>query len=212
MEKILSGASSSCSKKGQIFLAAAIVIVVGLVIMKSIFSLYAVVEEKRHEDTMLNEQRISNLKHEYEYAVGIAAMQADVNSSGILYLANFSNYIRSETTDVRVFYVFMHANSTSHKYSVTAGNFLKDKINLTVNTTDSPLGVNYELNDKANKTWEFQGIADEVNITVTYDYRNSQVRDMLAISTNKNFTSGFFDIIIQNDVFLEKKVVYKVLK
>ncbi|MBI5061277.1 MAG: hypothetical protein HZB67_03105 [Candidatus Aenigmarchaeota archaeon] len=165
---------------------------------------------------MLNDKRIDNIRSEYEYIVGIASVQSDANNSGILYLANFSNYIRAETTDVRVFYVFVYVNATSNKVYITAGNFLKDKINITINATYSlPIGVNYAMSDKTNKTWEFgPGVAtgNTKTITILYDYKNSQVKETFTVTMNKNFTSGFFDIIIDGDHSIEKKVYYKVTR
>jgi len=203
----------TCGNKGQMFIAAAIVMIVGLFVMKNLFSLYTTVEEKRYQETLLVGKHMDNIKREYEQIIRTAAMQNDVNGSGMLYLSNFSNYLGGEMNDFKVLYVFVCVNHSSQKYSVTVGNFLKDKINVTVNVTDStPSSANAEINDKRNTTWEFQGNLVGANITLVYDYQNSRTVERFPIYTNKNLTSGFFDIILENDVFLRKKVYYQVVR
>ena len=164
MEKVLNG------KKGQLFIAGAIIILVGLILLKSLF-VYSSVEEKRFLESSLLERYSGNIMNEYENIAGLATMQSDVNRSGIDYLSNFSFFI-TDAMRSKILYAFVFVNSNS--YSVTVGNFLGDKINLTINATDSTPGCYHigVMNHKTNQTREF--IAD-INGTVelTFGYVKS---------------------------------------
>ena len=199
-------------RKGQMFVAAAVVIIVGLLLMKNLFSLYSTVEEKRHQESLLPGNRLDNIEKEYEYILGISAMQGG-RGNGVEYLSNFSNYLRDDTNDFEGLYVFVVTNSSSHTYSITVGNFLRDKINATINVTDStPTMVGAEIGDRLNHTWEFQSSAMQVNITLIYDFQNSRMIEQFSVNTGKNVTFGFFDIMLQSDLFLRKQFQYQLIR
>ena len=113
--------------KGQMFVIAGIIIVIGLIMIKNILGSYGIIEEKRSHETIIFDKQLRNIKNEYAYAISVAVMQANINDSGIVYLSNLSDFIRSEN-DAKIFYVFAFANGSNQNYYLTVGNFLNDKI------------------------------------------------------------------------------------
>ena len=185
--------------KGQIFLAGAVILLVGLIVLRNLLGVYGTVEEKRYQESLLYDDQLMNIKNEYQYIVGISTLQSNVNESAVNYLSNFSNYLRNEISDFRVLYLFVFVNGSNQKYSITLGNFLNDKINATVNASDStPSNISIGfMNDKSNSTNEFQSnVNGTVNITLGYQIKNLTITEMIPITSNKNITYGLFDVAL----------------
>lgn len=185
--------------KGQIFLAGAVILLVGLIVLRNLLGVYGTVEEKRYQESLLYDDQLMNIKNEYQYIVGISTLQSNVNESAVNYLSNFSNYLRNEISDFRVLYLFVFVNGSNQKYSITLGNFLNDKINATVSASDStPSNISIgSMNDKSNSTNEFQSnVNGTVNITLGYQIKNLTITEMIPITSNKNITYGLFDVAL----------------
>jgi hypothetical protein len=204
MEKVLTGNSRS---KGQFFIIGAIIILVGFIMLRNLF-VYPSIEEKRSLESSLVDRYLDNIAKEYRNIVGLASLQSDVNSSGIAYLSNFSFFIR-DGIESRILYVFVYLNSSS--YSVTVGNFLNDKINVTITATGSTPG-SYSigvLNDKTNQTREFVANSDTIELTLTYNRIGSEFNETIPIKKTNSFVQGFFDISLEeDDIFLRKIDLY----
>ena len=197
--------------KGQIFLAGAVILLVGLIVLRNLLGVYGTIEEKRYQESLLYDDQLMNIKNEYQYIVGISTLQSNVNESAVNYLSNFSNYLRNEISDFRVLYLFVFVNGSNQKYSITLGNFLNDKINATVSVSDStPSNISIgSMNDKSNSTNEFQSnVNGTVNITLGYQIKNLTITEMIPITSNKNITYGLFDITLNaKDLMVRTKYV-----
>ncbi|MFH0832697.1 MAG: hypothetical protein V1900_03200 [Candidatus Aenigmatarchaeota archaeon] len=196
-----------CSLKGQMFLVAAILVVIALVALKNLFGIYATTEEKRFGESSLLDKQMKNLKNEFRAVVGVAALQNDANVSGINHLYNFSNLIKS---DAKLLYVFVFNNATSQRFAATIGNFLNDKINVTLNATDSGLGYNFVVDDEKNITKIFQStINGTVNLTFIYEIRGENVTEAFRITTDKNLVFAFFDVQLEDSrALVRSKDIY----
>lgn len=196
------------SFKGQMFLIASILIIIALIALKNLFGIYATAEEKRFGESSQLDKELRNVKNEYRYILEVAALQNDANASGIDYLYNFSNLLRND--NAKTLYLFVFNNGSNQRFSATVGNFLNDKINVTLNATNADsLGFNFVVNDKKNVTKIFQAsINGTVNLTLKYE-RQENTTEEFKITTNKNQVFGFFDIQLEDSrLFLRSKDVY----
>jgi len=204
MEKILRR-RKDYRKKGQLFIVGAIIILIGFIMLHNLFA--SSIEEKRFLESSLLDSYSGNIVNEYRNIVGLSSMQS--NKSGIDYLSNFSFFIRDDT-ESRILYVFVFLNSST--YSVTVGNFLNDKINVTISATDSTpnsysIGV---LDDKTNQTREFTAdINGTIELTLTYNKMGNEFNETIPVKAGNNFVQGFFDISVEEDgLFLRKIDMY----
>ncbi len=198
--------------KGQMFVIGAILIVIGLIMLKNLLGIYSTAEEKRYQESIIIDKQLRNVKDEYKYIVATAAVQADANASGISYLSNFSNFIRNDF-DSKIVYMFVYANGTTQRFSITVGNFIDDKINVTVNATNSnPAGYLYgNMNDKTNLTREFNAtINGTINVTLTYIYRSGNFTERIPVNVStRNLAAGFFDISLEDSsLYIRSKETY----
>jgi hypothetical protein len=198
-------------KKGQMFIIAAIIILVGLVEIRGLLGLYATFEEKRSEETFVLDKQVKNMRSEFAYTLGIATLQSDANLSGIRFLYNFSNFTAADA-GAKLLYAFVFANSSTQRFGVTVGNFLKDTINITINATNStPAGYSFAVNDKINASREFQSnINGTVNITLTYSYQNENITERFPIiASAQRFASVFVDATLEiSGEFIRSKEFY----
>jgi len=201
--------------KGQMFVIAGIIILIGFFLLRGVFSIYSTIEEKRFQETMILDKQLKNIYHEYEKTLAVSRIQTNPNNTAITNLYDFSNYLRNEE-DIEILYVFVYVNNTA--YSVTVGNFLNDRINVTVNgTTSTPasaaIGV---MDDKTNATRNFAAdiTSGTVNITVTYQLRNENITERFPVrigltTQERSMMQGFFDIKLKSkDDFIRIKNTY----
>ncbi|MBI4018103.1 MAG: hypothetical protein HY368_00670 [Candidatus Aenigmarchaeota archaeon] len=169
-------------RKGQMFVIAGLIILIGLFLLRGVFGIYSTLEEKRFQETMIMDKELRNIQHEYENIVAVSRLQGNANASAISNLMDFSTFLRGEE-DAEVFYALISVNNTA--FSVTAGNFLNDNINLTVNaTTSTPaFAVIGAINDKRNGTASFSADISSgiVNVTLTYERRNQNITETIPI-------------------------------
>lgn len=182
-------------KKGQMFLAGAIVLVVGMILLKLIMGTYEIAEEKRHQDSFIADRQIKNIKEQYENLINNALIN---NRNDIqTHLSNFSNYLRSEFPDrIKILYMMAIVN-TDRDTNITIGNFLDDKINVTI------AAKNFVLNDQTQSS----NLFSFDNITLRYQYRNDNITEVMKVDYI-NATYVFFDIIVGSDSFVRTKYVY----
>jgi len=186
------------NKKGQFFIIAAIVITVTLVMIRTLISSYSAAEITTHEETKILGRQLENIKGEYEYIVGTASMQNDVNSSLSQNLANFSSYIRDQL-DSEILWVAIYFNSSNQNYSVIVGNFLQDniEINLTISNSTSHTEA-ISLGDKSIGSRSFN-ITGDVTLTLSYTLKDESREDIISFTLSDNSTIGFFDISLLSD-------------
>ena len=134
-------------------------------------------------------------------------------NSLVNYTENLSIFLRNDI-DSEILYAVVMVNSTTQKYYITIGNYLKDKINATINVTDSTpsnsiIGI---LEDKTKNTTEFQSeINGTINITITYRKQDVDFTEIfpIVISSANNLIQGFFDVKVKDeDIFIRMKDTY----
>ncbi len=204
--------SKERGRKGQMFVIGAILILIGLIVLKNLLGVYSTAEEKRYQESVILDKHLRNVRDEYKYIIATASMQNDANASGISYLSNFSSLIRNDM-DSKIVYMFIFANGTTQKFSVNVGNFVNDKINVTVNATNSnPNGYVYGgMDDKTNLTREFNAtINGTINVTLKYLHRNINFTETVPMNVStKNLAAGFFDItLVGSDIYVRTKETY----
>ncbi len=190
------------SSKGQMFIIASIIILLGLIMLKNIIGIYATVEEQQHQETDISDKQLINIKSEYERILGLATFSP---ASGLDYLSSFSFLVPGKKL-----YIYVRINGSA--FNVTVGNFLDDKINCTLRATSSSpseyfIGV---LNNKAYATREFQALSNNINLTLSYEQQGSSIIETIPIDVSKDFIIGFFDIAIEKKGMLVRtKEIYK---
>lgn len=189
---------ASIYPKGQLFLIASIFVLIGLIMLKNLLGIYSTIEEKGSLESLLFDKELRNLMNEYKNIVATASLKSDVGAD---YLSNFSSFIRNEMNS-KILYSFVFMNSSSKNYSVTIGNFLNDKINVTLSATNatpanSIIGI---MNDKTNATREFtSNINGTVQLTLIYEKEGQTFEERIAIRSDHNYVTGFFDLVIAED-------------
>ena len=190
--------------KGQMFIIAAIIILIGLIILKSLLGIYTTVEEKRYQETSILDKQLRNIKNEYERLSGLAFYDYP---SGIQHLSDFS-----ALTDKKVLYMVVFVNESNYK--VTVANFIDDKINCTLTATSSTpseykIGT---LNHAEYVVREFHALSSNVDLTLTYQAKGSVITEAISLDTTKNATVSFFDITLdKKDMFVRTKDTYEVM-
>lgn len=197
--------------KGQFFIIAALLIIVALITFRNTLSVYTTLEEKRFQESLITDKQLNNIRNEYHYLVGIASGRTEPNVSAIDYAANFSGFLRNRH-DIKILYVIIYTNATAKNYSVTVGNYLNDRLNVTINGTDStPAGYFISnVNDKTNATRHFNtSLSGFVNVTVLYNRQNINHTERFSVDTKVNMLFGFFDIQLEDsDIRLRSQSAY----
>ncbi len=197
--------------KGQMFVIAAILILVALIAIKNLLGMYATFEEKRFEETFTLDKQMKNIKNELRYTAGIASLQSDANLSGIRFLYNFSNFTVNDM-DAKLLYAFVFVNASTQEFGITVGNFMKDTINVTVNATNTTQpGYAFTINNSINVSRQFNSnINGTINITLTYSKQNENITERFPIlASTQRYVGVFSDIILESrDEFVRSKDVY----
>jgi cell division protein FtsL len=197
--------------KGQMTIIAAILIVIALILLKNLLNIYTTIEEKRALESAIIDKKMLNIKDEYKSIAGLSSLHS--NSSGIDYLSNFSGFILNDI-DASVLYVYVFSNESDSEYSVTLGNFLKSRINATINVTGaSSAGNNFGIIEpETNKTAQFDfSSAGTVNMTLEYSKNGINVTEefRVPVFTDRSSVFGFFDITLESgSITLRSKEVY----
>jgi hypothetical protein len=197
--------------RGQMFIIAAIFMVLGLVLIFNVLGVSFITEEKRFQEGRSLDKTAKNLLGEFRFAAGVATIKPVPNSSAADILYNFSSYIRDEL-DTEILYAFAFVNGTNQLYSINVGNFLDDTINISVNVTGStPSSRNATIDDRKSDNFTFaasgQGV---INVTLHYSLGNSNVLERFAINASaKNFLKAFFDVKLKDGAsFIRAKEEY----
>jgi hypothetical protein len=171
--------------KGQFFFLGAVIIVIGLILLKSLHSFYFVIEENRH--LAIRDDKVWNIQREYVYAAGIGRM----NNVRDDYLFDLSQRFRNDT-DIKVLYLLIDSNDTG--FSVSTGNFLRNSLNATLvaNTSSSV----FSLQDKERRRDHFD---NAVNITFSYTLANETFSEVVNFTVNA--TKLFYDIELFDDEY-----------
>lgn len=203
------GKKKAYCKKGQMFIIAAIFLIVGLLLIHNLLNVFDLFEESRSTTTHVLDAQLRNIAKEYEYATGVASLNA-ANVSAMSMLANLSQLVRDDINS-RILYAIIFVNGTSSNFSVTVGNYAGDEINVTVNATGStPAGSNLLVADKTNSTAFFNSSAGLRTITLAYTIRNETLREEFALNITSSYKLQiFYDITLSNSQMLaRKKVLY----
>ena len=121
-------------KKGQMFIIAAIIVSISLILLKEYFGVFSIIEEKRHQNAESLSEKTANIQVEYMNIVNVAVENSDVNASAVGQLYNFSQYLRQEES-IEILYMFVYVNKSRNEMQVSLGNFLGDTIDVLLNTT-----------------------------------------------------------------------------
>ena len=188
---------------------AGILILVGFLMIRNLLSVYQTVEEKMSEESGLVDKQIKNIIKEYEMIVGVGSLQSDPNQSTLNYLVNFTKYLKNDMT-IEVLFMYAFYDNTTGNYTVNIGNFLDDKINCTINTTNPANSDTFDLEDEENYTKEFSATSSSSDITLSYGFRGNNRKEKITVLTgNQNFTIGFFDVtIIKDNIIMRAKQTY----
>ena len=189
--------------KGQFFVLAAIIIVLSVIAVKTlIISSRSVPLGK----TEFADKILENVEKEYENIVGIAAMQSNVNASLVEYLTNFTNYLRNDR-DCEVLWIAIYHNSSQQDLSLSVGNFLQSKINLTLILDGAtPSSATFSLDDESIGYQKFSTSSNTINITISYSLRGENRQEKIMLDVSKDFAYGFFDIKIKEEDFEARNI------
>ncbi len=195
--------------KGQMFIIAAIFIIIGMVAAKNLLST-TLEEEKRSVETINADKLLKNIGNEYSYLLSVSVSQQMPNQSAISYFSDFTAYLRSDVAGFSAMYAAVYLNGTSLKYSVNVGNFLGGLVNVTINASGStPTGYNLTLEDRQNRIVEFSlSSLQDFNITLNYTANTATNVEIFPILA-KNYSALYIDVeITKTNIELGLKEVY----
>ena len=193
---------------GQMFIISAMIVIMALYSLTGLLSIYSTGQEKAREEGVIIEKILSVVVREYKSIAGLAVTKD--NATIIQYLTNFSALVRN-TRDARVLYVFAYSNTSAQKFSVTTGNYVKDRINVSLNASDSTPNYSLLLEDKTNATVEFTRTSNVmINITMTYvDSSGSHGETFALNASSQNSLALFIDVALEEDgAFVRSKDIY----
>ncbi|MBI4896397.1 MAG: hypothetical protein HY832_02515 [Candidatus Aenigmarchaeota archaeon] len=196
--------------KGQMFLIAALLLVIGLVLIKGFITTSQVTDEQARLDQSLDEKKIQNIEREYEEMIALSTLSTTPNVTAVQYLSNFSSWLR-DIEDIKILSLAVFMNGSTQQFSVSVVNYLDDKINVTINVTNSTVtgAAIGTLNDKTNSTTSFSAAMNgSINITLTYLLQGTNVQEQIAVDSTKNTGAGFFDIQLTGDPAFRIKRTY----
>jgi len=199
------------NKKGQMFIIATLFIIVIIVLIRNMVGTLEISEENRFQESRLIEKNLRNAQNEFRELAALAALQQDANQSGMDYMRNLSLQMRSDM-DIQIIYIYAVSNNSNNKYSVTMGNYLQDRMNITFNATNSnPGGRIFIIEDKANLTREYtSSVNGTISINVSYTAQNQDTAEKFNITSNtKSNIFLFTDITVRsNEFFVRGKDFY----
>lgn len=182
-----------------------VIIFVGIA---GLLSVYSTVEEKRFQDTSIEDKLLRNFAAEVVYATGVGIRTSNATALG--YVENLTLLVQ-DSSDVRLLYVLVYTNSSRH-YSVSVLNYLKDIINLTVNVSaSSPLSAS--SNVTAGGSVSFGFLADSfgfIDVNLSYVRAGQLLHESMVFNvTQSNSSEAFYDITLHSpDSFVRLKEVY----
>lgn len=195
--------------KAQMFVIGVIIILISLILIRNMFTLYSAMGIKKYEEGILFDKNIENIDHELQQLSGL---QKFSNASELLY--NFSLFLRTDTTYIKLIYIHAFYNDSKGNVSVSIGNFFDDKMkDVSLNITNStPTYVSIgTIDDKSFSVTEFTpNINGTVNITVSYTMIDNYTY-ILPVYVSSNSSTGLFDIKLEyNDRMLRRTSVYSI--
>jgi len=196
--------------KGQLFIIAAIFMIVAIVLIRNMTGGVDLSEESRFQESRYFEKQLDNIMNEYRMITGASALQPDPNQTGMDSLRNISLMVKDDT-DISVFYIFIFANGTSQNFTATFGNFLNDRMNITFNATNSnPTGTQIILENNQNKSIIFDSSPGDINLNITYLSGGIVTHESFDIAiSSSNQVFGFFDVKLRDSgFFVREKEIY----
>lgn len=196
---------SKRKQKGQMFLIGSIILLVSVILLRDAVNLYPVIDEKTYQDSIITEKTIRNIKSEFNYILGTAALKNQTS-----YFSNFSDYIRRDR--YRTLYAVSLVNGTTRNFTVTIGNYFGGNINYTINSTDStPQGYTGIMNDRSSASYTFNTSLTSGFVLLTLNYSIDNARNVEYIPLeikNRNFAHGFFDIKSEPPLYIRSKHLF----
>lgn len=197
--------------KGQMFIIAAIIIAVSLILLKEYFVVFDIIEEARFQQSSSLAEKARNIKDEYKNIVNIALQQESVNESAKIFLKNFTEQIRDE---VDALYIFAYVNATRHEIYLLVANYLGDRIDMVVNATNTVFPEKFfdDIQEKESRETVFYfypGFEGVVNIRIEYEIQDEIVKEEIPINVSQENQALFFDVKIRSSTsMLRVKDVY----
>src|SRR3989338_360910 len=188
--------------KGQMFLIAGIILLLGIITLANIMNIYSVFEEMRHTEASDMNYRVDNIAREYEYMISAMSSQSQINSNNIRsFTENITQY-----EDEEIFFLLAYANNSD--YTMWAGNYLKDSINFTANMSYSIIpDWNIFLDDKSVSFIINNATITDIEINISYTLNNENEKQSLPMRITNNSIIGFFDVRLnENDNFAKKRI------
>jgi hypothetical protein len=197
--------------KGQFFIIAAVIMILTLILLKNSFGIFDTLSEKRFVESSSENKQLKNILSEYRYILGIASLQSSPNVSAANYMSNFSSFLRNDR-NIEILYAVAYIDDSTNTYTVTVGNYVGDRLNVTLNVTGStPVSVNFTVNDRQNVTMNFSASVNNViNITMIHRRIDTLTTERFSIDSRRNMTMGFFDITLTDDTKIRIKDIYDV--
>ncbi|MFH1630881.1 MAG: hypothetical protein ABIA21_01500 [Candidatus Aenigmatarchaeota archaeon] len=186
--------------KGQIFAAAAVIVVVALISIVGIFT----IKDIQILDYSFD-HRVNNVFREYEVTTAISSTRGDLDGK---LLDNLSMYMRSELypMDIRIIYFMVSVDTNTNGLRVVVGNYLKDTVNISLllSNTTSP-SIVFQLSD-GQKNDFVTAAGGNVMMSFNYTIGRNIYSGTRLIRTDKNYLIGLYDATISDDYQTVRKV------
>lgn len=191
--------------KGQLFLIGAVVIIVGLFLLKNLFSVHGFIEEVRYLETSNPGFEIDNVMREYQRVAGLCKVNNNYN-----YLSDFSMNLRNNSYLKSLYFVGV-ANNTG--YIVISGNFIGYNINVTIDPEKPTLSAtSFVLPDVSEQVSHFSYSNDEIFIiNISYEINGKIENERFHLKTGSDNLGSFFQVTFRDDnLDVSKKQTYEV--
>lgn len=190
--------------KGQLFIIAAIFMIVVVVLIKNSTGTTDFLEDGRFQDTRITDKNLENLAEEFRQVAALSVFGQDPASSEAGYFRNISVQARGDF-DSSILYVFVFGDGAGLGYNVLIGNYLGDRINMTLNGSGASGSM---VIDDASSVSRSYVSAINGSFMLKLNYTNSREEMTEAfnvtVDSKKNFAL-FSDITLRETGFAKRR-------
>lgn len=184
--------------KGQVFLIAAVLFIVILIILRNSVNVEEIEQRQRRAESSFQNKFFKNTVDELQKSIEISYNQPNNITNHVFGFANFTR----KKMDERLFgFEFLYVDTVSPtsgtKLNVSVINLLNETINvnLTLNSTPSQSISQDNLPDYGRFDTSFNIIQGE-NYKLTINYLNRQENMIIETENGKSIYTAFFDITL----------------
>jgi hypothetical protein len=197
--------------KGEMFLLAAVIIIVAIVITALGFRPTSITLEKTSLMTKLEKEILENLAKEMQNAIEFSYNVPDNMTFNAFAFGNFTRRKMSEKAlSAKIFFAGIVTNVSTNEMNVTTINLMGEKINVTLQlNTSTPQSASVtDLADYGKWSTKFTSVANDTDYSLNITYSLNSKNVTILVGT-KDLYTAYFDLRLESDKSLLRKVFEK---